>query len=196
VTNITFSENEKLYVHTDFEVLEFNRVVITSPLYQFADLYGADGEMKQFLNAIKYENYNVYAFIAEKIPKGCGCVLENLSIDKKGHLIIWNARWDSRDGEELVMVYAYDHPGSSIESSFKLIESDLLKLGIRNPRLYQVKRWRQGSHVDTSVLQNGFYDKMEAMQGKNNIYLAGEIMSTVSMDNCIQYSNYLINQYF
>ena len=196
VTNITFSENEKVYIHTDFEVLEFDRVVITTPLNQFADTYSADGEMKQFLKAIKYENYNVYAFIAEKIPKGCGCVLENLSINKKGNLIIWNARWDSRDGEELVMVYAYDHPGGTKESSFKLIESDLLKLGIRNPRLYQVKRWQQCSHVDTSVLQNGFYEKMEAMQGKNNIYLAGEIMSTVSMDNCIQYSNYLINQYF
>lgn len=196
VLNITITEQEKLCVHTAFEVLEFDRVVITSPLHQFSHVYDADEAMKEFLSAIKYQRYSVYAFKADKLPKGCGCVLENLETSKRGHLIIWNTRWDLWDGDDLVMVYAYDRPGNSPKASFKMIESDLLKLGVQNPRLYQVKHWQQFSHVEASVLQKGFYDKMEAMQGKNNIYLAGEVMSTVSMDNCIWYSNNLINQYF
>lgn len=196
VTKISLSKHEKLCVHTDFEVLEFDGVVVTAPLNQFADLYVEDPEMKQFLSCIKYEDYKVYAFIAAKVPKGCGCVLENLSMKNRGHIIIWNSRWYLGHGEELVMVYAYDHPESSKEESLKIIESDLLKLGVQSPRLYQVKCWKQGPHVDTNALQKGFYEKMEAMQGKNNIFLAGEIMSTVSMENCIKYSNYLINKYF
>jgi oxygen-dependent protoporphyrinogen oxidase len=196
VTKISFLKNEKLCVHTDFEVLKFDQVVVTAPINQFSNLYGGDHEMKQFLSSIKYQNFNVYAFIVEKIPKGCGCVLENLSIKRRGHIIIWNSRWDSCDGEELVMVYAYDNPENSKEVSLKIIKSDLLKLGIHNPRLYQFKQWQQCPHVDTSALQKGFYMKMEEMQGENNIFLAGEIMSTVSMENCIRYSNYLINKYF
>ena len=98
--------------------------------------------------------------------------------------------------KRLVTVYAYNNPENSKAEALKIIESDLLKLGIHSPRLYQFKSWQQCPHVDTSVLQKGFYEKMEAMQGKNNIFLAGEIMSTVSMENCIQYSNYLINKYF
>ncbi|MBU3142846.1 FAD-dependent oxidoreductase [Clostridium sp. CF012] len=196
VTKISLSNHEKLCVHTDFEVLEFDGVVITAPLTQFSDFYAADYEMKQFLSSIKYQNYNVYAFIVDKVPKGCGCVLENLSLKKRGHIMIWCSRWDSVSGEEMVMVYAYNNPENSKAASLKVIESDLLKLGIQNPRLYQFKRWQQCPHVDTSVLQKGFYEKIEAMQGKNNIFLAGEIMSTVSMENSIQYSEYLINKYF
>lgn len=195
-TRISLSKHEKLLVHTDFQVLEFDRVIITTPLNQFSDLYADDDEMKQFLSCIKYQDFNVYAFIAEKVPKECGCVLENLSIKKRGHITIWNSRWDSCDGEKLVMCYAYNHPQSSEAESLKNIESDLLKLKFQNPRLYQFKRWQQCPHVDTRVLQKGFYKKMERMQGKNNIFLAGEIMSTVLMDNCIRYSNYLIDRYF
>jgi oxygen-dependent protoporphyrinogen oxidase len=196
VTKISLSQNEKLCVHTDFEVLEFDRVVVTAPLNQFPELYGADDEMKEFISCIKYQAYNVYAFIVDKVPKVCGFVLENLSMNKRGHIIIWNARWSKGQGEELVMVYAYENPESSKAEALKVIQSDLLKLGMKSPRLYQVKRWQQCPHVDTSTLQKGFYEKMEALQGKNNIFLAGEIMSTVSMENCIKYSNYLINKYF
>lgn len=196
VIKISLLKNDKLCVHTDFQELEFDRVIITTPLNQFSDLYSDDHEMKEFLCSIKYQNFNVFAFIVDKVPKGCGCVLENLSIKKKGHITIWNSRWDSLSGEEIIMVYAYNNPENSKAAALKIIESDLLKLGIHNPRLYQFKRWQQCPHVETSVLQKGFYEKMEAMQGKNNIFLAGEIMSTVSMENCIQYSNYLTNKYF
>ena len=37
---------------------------------------------------------------------------------------------------------------------------------------------------------------MDAMQGKNNIFLAGEIMSMLSIENSIQYSEYLLDRYF
>jgi oxygen-dependent protoporphyrinogen oxidase len=196
VTKISLLKNEKLCVHTDFGMNEFDRVIITAPLNQFSNLYADDREMKQFLSSIKYQNFNVYAFIVDKVPKGCGCVLENLSVQKRGHIIIWNTRWDSVSGEEIVMVYAYKNLKKSKAESLKIIESDLLKLNIHSPRLYQFKSWQQCPHVDTSVLQKGFYEKMEAMQGEKNIFLAGEIMSTISMENCIQYSNYLTGKYF
>ena len=196
VTKISLSNHEKLCVHTDFQVLEFDGVVVTAPLNQFSDLYVEDDEMKQFLSSIKYQDYSVYAFMVDKIPKGCGCVLENLSIERRGHMVIWNSRWNLESGEELVTVYAYNHAENSKAATLKVIESDLLKLGIESPRLYQYKRWQQGPYVDTSTLQKGFYEKIEKMQGKNNIFLAGEIMSTVSMENCIQYSSYLVNKYF
>lgn len=196
VMKITVSNNETLRVHTEFEELEFHRVIITAPLEQFSHLFQEDNEMKDFLSCIKYQDYNVYSFIVENPPKGSGCVLENLSTERKGHIIIWNSRWDTSNGENLLTVYAYNHPEHSKAESLKLIERDLLKLGVQNPRLYQFKGWKQYPYVDSHVLQKGFYEKLEGIQGKNNIFLGGEIMSTATMENCIRYSNYLINQYF
>ncbi|MBU5590716.1 FAD-dependent oxidoreductase [Clostridium sp. MSJ-4] len=196
VTDISLSQHETLRVQTQFEVLDFNRVIITAPLDQFSNLHFWDRDMRQHLSSIKYQSFNVYAFIADKIPKGCGCVLENLSPGKRGHIIIWDSRWDTCDGEGMVMIYAYNPPDNSKISSLDIIKGDLLKLGIENPRLYQTKHWKHCPYVDTLALENGFYDKMEEMQGKNNVFLAGEIMSTLSMENCVRYSLDLLNRFF
>lgn len=196
VTNISFSKHDTLMIQTEFEVTEFDRVIITAPLEQFSDCHIIDTDMKQHLSAIQYQSFNVYAMIGEKIPKGCGCMIGNLSSSRNGHMIIFDSRWDEYDGEGMVMVYAYDPPDHHHVSALDLIKNDLLKLGVKNPRLYQAKRWRHCPYVDTQALENGFYDKIESMQGKNNIFMAGEIMSTLSMENSIRYSEDLVHRFF
>ena len=196
VIDISLSQRETLLVQTQFEILEFNRVIIAAPLDQFSNLHFWDQDMKRHLSSIRYQSFNVYAFIADKIPKGCGCVLENLSPNRQGHITIWNSRWDEEDNEGMVMLYAYNPNDSSKISALDIIKEDLLKLGIQNPRLYQAKNWQHCPYVDTYALENGFYDKMESMQGKHNVFLAGEIMSTLSMENCIRYSIDLLNRFF
>lgn len=195
VIDISPSNQGTLLVQTQFESLEFNKLIIAAPLDQFANLQFWDQDMKGYLNSIKYQSFNVYAFIADKIPKGCGCILENLLPSRQGHITIWNSRWDE-DGDGMVMLYAYNHPNNSKISSLDTIKDDLLKLGVQNPRLYQTKNWQHCPYVDTITLENGFYNKMEEMQGKNNIFLAGEIMSTLSLENCIKYSIDLLNRFF
>jgi protoporphyrinogen oxidase len=196
VVDISLSQQGTLWVQTQFEVLEFNQVIITAPLDQFSDIHFWDQDMKRHLNSIKYQSFNVYAFAGEKIPKGCGCVLENLSPNRQGHIMICDSRWEVWDGEGMAIIYAYDSPDNSKMSSLDLIKDDLLKLGVQNPKLYQAKHWQHCPYVDTFALENGFYDKMESMQGKNNVFLAGEIMSTLSMENCIWYSQDLLDRFF
>ncbi|MBU5438424.1 FAD-dependent oxidoreductase [Tissierella sp. MSJ-40] len=196
VVDISLSQQGTLWVQTQFEVLEFNQVVITAPLDEFSDLHFWDQDMKRHLNSIKYQSFNVYAFIGDKIPKGCGCVLENLSPNRQGHIMICDSRWEVWDGEGMAIIYAYNSPDNSKMSSLDLIKDDLLKLGVQNPRLYQAKNWRHCPYVDTFALESGFYEKMESMQGKNNVFLAGEIMSTLSIENCIWYSQDLLNRFF
>ena len=196
VVDIILSDKETLVVKTQLESLEFNKVIITAPLEQFANLRIWDEDMRENLKNIKYQSFNVYGFIANEIPKGCGCILENLSIDQNGHINIWNSRWDEEDGEGMTMVYAYNPPEDTKISPLDIIKDDLYNLGVENPRLYQAKSWKHCPYVDTNTLENGFYDKMEEMQGKNNIFLGGEIMSTLSMENCIRYSIDLLNRFF
>jgi len=196
VIDISLSGHETLWIHTKFEVLEFDRVVITAPLDQFSDLDFWDKDMRNQLRSIKYQSFNVYAFVANKIPKGCGCILENLSPNRRGHIVMWNSRWDGYNDRGIVMFYAYDPPDNLEIPSIDLIKGDLLKLGIENPRLYQAKRWQHCPYVDTLALENGFYDKMELMQGKNNVFLGGEIMSALSIENSIRYSQYLADCFF
>lgn len=189
-------DNNTLLVETGYEALEYDHVILAAPLNQFAGLFASEPEMVYFLNQIKYQSYSVYLFNAENVPKGCGCVMENLTADRRGHLVLWNSRWDQGEKETIVTVYAYDRPDDSREVSFQRVLTDLQDLGIQNPKLYQVKRWNQCPYVEPKVLEEGFYQKIEAMQGKENIYFAGEIMSTVSMENCLKHSAYFVNRFF
>jgi protoporphyrinogen oxidase len=195
VTKI-LSKEGKVTVYTAFESLEFDQVVITAPLDQFADFFADDKEMQGFIGRIQYQDFSVYAVRVDNSIKGCGCVVENLSKERRGHVGLWYSRWDISDGDGLVMAYVSNHPKNTSVESFERVKSDLLQLGFHNPRLYQVRRWKQSPFVSTSILQKGFYDRLKAMQGKGNVYFAGEIMSTISMDNCIGYANELLKMYF
>lgn len=196
VMDISLTQSDTLLVKTQFEVLEFHKVIITAPLDQFSHLDFWDEDMRKNLKSIKYQYFNVYAFIVDNIPRGCGCLIENLSTSRQGHITIWNSRWEEENGEGMVMLYGYNSPDDSTVQALDIIKEDLSKLGVNNPRLYQAKNWKHCPYVDTHGLENGFYNKMEEMQGKNNIYLAGEIMSTLSIENCIRYSTDLLNRFF
>lgn len=196
IVNISLSHQKTLWLQTQFEKLEFDKAIITAPLDQFSHLDLWDESMKNRIDSIKYQSFNVYAFIVDKVPKGCGCILENLSLSRRGHITIWDARWDTYNDEGMVVIYAYNPPDNSKISAVDIIKDDLLRLGIKNPRLYQAKRWQHCPYVDTLALENGFYDEMESMQGIDNVFLAGEIMSMLSIENCIGYSQDLLHRFF
>lgn len=196
VIDISLSAQATLWLETPYEKLEFDKVIITAPLEQFSDLDLWDEETKGYLRSIKYQNFNVYAFIVDNLPKGCGCVLDNLSPDRRGHIMIWDSRWNISDIEGMVILYSYEPPKTSNKTPLEYIKEDLARLGIKNPRLYQAKEWKHCPYVDSHILEQGFYDKLDSIQGKNNLYLAGEIMSMLSIENSIQYSEYLLDSYF
>lgn len=196
VKNISVLKDQVLAVHTEYEAQEFDRVILTAPVEQFSHCDAMNENVKNNLQNIKYQDFNVYAIVSENIPKGCGCILGNITPTRNGHMIMWNARWEEKEGEGMMMVYAYNPSESSLLTSFELIKEDLRKLGIKNSKLYQAKRWKHCPYVGQEALENGFYDLMESMQGNHHLYFAGEIMSTLSMDNCIGYSEDLVRRFF
>lgn len=186
-----------LLVKTPYESMVFDEVILAAPLEQFRHLEIWDRETRDYLGKIRYQNFNVYAFVIQGELKGCGSILENLSEDRKGHILLWDARWPNKqEGEQLVILYAYHPPEDSPKTALEYIQEDLAQLGIAEARLYQCRQWRHCPYVDSKTLQQGFYDKMEAIQGKGHIYLSGEIMNTLSIENAIKNSQHLLDRFF
>lgn len=196
VKDIGKSPGGKLYIQTAYEEIEFHKIIITAPLDKFSHLHIWDREMKENLESIKYQSFSVYTFIVENMPKGCGCMLDNLNLSREGHLSLWNTRWDDLKARGLLTVYSYDQGKDYKKDSLKYIKEDLKKVGVEKPSLYRVKHWRHAPYLDPKVLEKGFYEKIESIQGRKNIFLAGEILSGVSMENSIRYSKYFLGKYF
>ena len=51
-------------------------------------------------------------------------------------------------------------------------------------------------HVYSEDYKDGWYDKVEARQGKNNTYYGGEIMSFGDRDETCEYSRDLVSRFF
>ena len=51
-------------------------------------------------------------------------------------------------------------------------------------------------HVFSEDYKNGWYEKVEAMQGKKNTYYAGEVMSFGDMEETCEYSRELVERFF
>ncbi len=75
------------------------------------------------------------------------------------------------------------------------VENKLRELGGENIRLYMMKRWKQFPHVDSNAIREGFYERLDQMQGRDKIYYAGEIMNFPTLENCIVYSKYLVDRF-
>ena len=56
--------------------------------------------------------------------------------------------------------------------------------------------WYYFPHVDSKDYADGWYDKVEAMQGQNSTYYAGEVMAFGDMEETAEYARDLVNRYF
>ena len=68
--------------------------------------------------------------------------------------------------------------------------------GYEPDEIINEESWYYFPHVFTEDYQNGWYEKVEAMQGNKNTYYAGEVMSFGDMDETSQYSKELAYRFF
>ncbi|SFC50519.1 Protoporphyrinogen oxidase [Clostridium uliginosum] len=196
VESVTPLENDKVIVKTNQEEYIFDKVICTISLKKFGELVSNYNEEKELFNKIIYEKFRVYAYKVNGIPKVCGYIPDNLKKDRNGHITIWYYRWLDTCNADIVTVYSYAKDGIDDREAKKIVEDDLRKLGGKNISLYMMSSWDHFPHVDAKTLSEGFYDKLEALQGKNNIYYSGEIMNFSNIESCVIYAKDLVDRFF
>lgn len=192
VIKITEQDN-KLLVETEFSRQCFDYVISTISPLSLLNIFNYGKDIENLFNQIKYENFYVYGYKVSGLPELCGYIPDNLKSQRCGHLMLWNHRKGYND---LTIVYAKKSDDITENQATKLIENDLEKLGGKDIELYIKKKWLYFPHVDCDSLNNKFYEKIEALQGKRNVFYAGEIMGFSNMEGCVTYSKNLIRKYF
>ncbi len=193
---IRIERKEDVEVQTTRETLHFDKIIITSPLDDTLKYMDSTKMEKQLFNKIKYQDFRVFSYKVEGLPQVTGYMLENIRKERLGHVMVWYYRWGDRGSNDLINVYALASPELSNETIKARVEEDLIQMGVKIKGSYININWRHFPHVDSEVLLDGFYDKLDGIQGSNNTYYAGEIMNFSSIEKCTQYSKYLIEKYF
>ena len=210
ITNIVRKDGKvTLTVNGKEEV--FDKLIVTAPLYcgdgnqgqtnGFIDYADARDDEKKLFSKIDYERYTVQAFTTEpeKHPEISYYVFDNMVKERLGHLMVYYRRWkDSKT--QMITTYALRKHKEMKEIPYeecnKIVLEDLEIMN--NPAKEIHNKWTvyYFPHVFCEDYADGWYDKVEAMQGKYDTYYAGEIMSFGDMDETAEYSRELVERFF
>ena len=201
----------KVYVTVNGQVEEYDKIIVTAPLYipgtrmdgqvGMVDYFDTREDEMALFSKIDYERYDVLAVETkpEDHPEISYYVFDNMKKERLGHLMVYYRRWrDSKD--QVITTYALrkhkDTKEVPYEECRQMVLDDLKTM--HNPATNVVNEWSvyYFPHVFSEDYAAGWYDKVEAMQGKYDTYYAGEIMAFGDMDETAEYSRELVDRFF
>ena len=191
----------KVFVTVNDEVEVYDKIIVTSPLQFLPDYFDATEEEKELFSKIDYERYDVLAVETkpEDHPEISYYIFDNMEPARYGHLMVYYRRWkDTLD--QVITTYALRNHRNKrtykAEACKKIVLKDLETMGNPASKVVNEKSWYYFPHVFSEDYAAGWYDKVEAMQGQNGTYYAGEVMSFGDMDETAEYSRELVERFF
>ena len=201
----------KVFITVNGKVEEFDKVIVTAPLHipgkradgqkGMDEYFDVRDDEKELFSKIDYERYDVQAFLTkpENHPEISYYVFDNMVPEKLGHLMVYYRRW-KESIDQVITTYALRTHKRMKEIPYdecnKMVLEDLKTM--HNPAKEVINKWSvyYFPHVSCEDYAAGWYDKVEAMQGKYDTYYAGEVMSFGDMDETAEYSRELVERFF
>ena len=201
----------KVFITVNGQVEEYDKVIVTAPLYVadgnmgnnngMVDYFDAREDELELFSKIDYERYTVQAFITEPKdhPEISYYVFDNMVKERLGHLMVYYRRW-RENIDQVITTYALrthkDMEEVPYDKCNEMVLEDLKIM--HNPAKEVINAWSvyYFPHVSCEDYAAGWYDKVEAMQGKYDTYYAGEVMAFGDMDETAEYSRELVERFF
>ncbi len=201
----------KVYVTVNGAVEEYDKIIVTAPLYipgtradgqkGMVEYFDAREDEKELFSKIDYERYDVLAVETkpEDHPEISYYVFDNMVKERLGHLMVYYRRWkDTKD--QVITTYALrkhrDMKEIPYDTCRQMVLDDLKVM--HNPASNVINEWSvyYFPHVFSKDYADGWYDKVEAMQDKYDTFYAGEVMAFGDMDETAEYSRELVERFF
>ncbi|MCI2153722.1 MAG: FAD-dependent oxidoreductase [Solobacterium sp.] len=177
----------------------FDTLIVTSPLDQFCKYADVSDKERELFAKIRTEAYDTMAVLTDPSAPRSSCFFDNLLPKRLGHLMVAYSRW-SKEPEQPIVTYALRcHTGEkemTYEDSKALVLEDLEHCGVKVRQILNEASWYYFPHLSPKDYAEGWYDQVEAMQGENNTYYAGEVMCFGNMEETAEYAKELTARFF
>lgn len=183
-------------------VEEFDKLIVTTPLDYFKDYADASAEEKELFSKIVHEKYCDYiaTFDEGKSPCISGYMVDNMVPERLGHAMVYYNRWQYLGNDCPATVYALrNHTGDEdvpYDKVMQMMDEDMAKVGFPIKEKLYAQEVYYCPHVSPKDYADGWYDKLEALQGNKNTFYAGEIISFGDMEDTCAASKDLIERFF
>lgn len=183
---------DRVTVHTDRGDMEFDQLVVATPLDKATRFLDFSPEERQLIDRIETTDYRTYLCDVENLPTGCGFIPENMEASRMGHPMCWS---QTNQGTNQYVFYVLGDHEITDEEITRNISADLEKLNAHLVTVREADHWEYFPHVSGSELRNGFYEKLEAMQGQKNTTYVGEIFNFSTVHHTTQYAEHAMERF-
>ncbi len=184
---------ETIHIHTKNNVEQFDTLVFASPLDEAMQYTNGSEEEQELFSKIQYIDYRTIACSVEGLPHSDGYIPDNYSPSRAGHPVFWHHRHENTN---TFTFYAMPKAKTKDEEVVKHAESLISSMGGTLIKVHGVTRWKYFPHVHQKEMEQGYFKKLERLQGQNHTYYVGELLNFSTVGLTSEYAQKLIKSIF
>lgn len=169
---------------------EFDALIVACDPRATGGFLDWSGEESELFGKIRSELYCVTICEAEGLPASVSFLAEPRGT---GQLIQF---WKPAPGRGPCAFYTSPADGMSLEEIMAQVRDDLRAFHPEAEvgRILAHADWDYFPHVTPQAFSEGFYDRFEALQGRQNVWYCGAVAAFESVENVVAYSENLVER--
>jgi len=154
---------------------------------------------RSLFEKIRYYDYHTFAISIDNFPKDRAYLMltERQSAAHSGAPVFYSKRWPDTN-----VVVAYLLGKSSLgmssvipeEELIAAIEKDVIDIGGSLRKVHNHFLWKYFPHVNSADFADGFYDKLDALQGQNRTYYVGELLNFSTVETAATHGLHIVDR--
>jgi len=174
----------------------FERLVVATPCDLTARYLDLTGEEQDLFGPVLRNDYRVTLARVEGMnPERRALYLyRSTSPSAAGHVMLW---YGPAPAQPVFMAYQNVGAGQTDAEAQRLLEEDFREVGggtVTGVILH--RKWDYFEHVRKPTLAEGYYDRFEALQGKNRTWFVTGLLALESVETCARYARRLMEEAF
>jgi hypothetical protein len=109
----------------------------------------------------------------------------------RGEVMMWYHRWKESD---VHVFYAYGDGAEPISATTARVGETVRRLGGEVTTVHRAQAWKYFPRVGEAALRDGFYDRMDALQGMRRTYYAGELLGFGTVEGAVSQARDLVTR--
>jgi oxygen-dependent protoporphyrinogen oxidase len=185
-------KDSKIEIVVNGETRLFDRLIISSPLDEAVQFLDVSDEERELFAKITNTDYYVTLFKGEGFSKSL-FIRDHIHPETKGKTVaIFCKHCDSNVYTGYQICPSDTQPNELVE----ILKNDVERLGGRFDGVITQKYWRYFPRVGTEDLRDGFYKRLDAMQGERGTYYIGAVLNFETLENTVSFAKRLVKKYF
>lgn len=181
-------------VETSAGTFHFDAIILATPLREMLDVLDASPEERDLFSRIRHHDYYVTFARISGIPRDRYMYLpDHLGPPTIGEPMLVYRPFQDRDE---VIFYSLGRSADDAVNVEARVRALVARLGGTTSEVLRVDHWRYFPHVLTADLKEGFYARLEALQGTRRTHYTGEILAFPLVEAVTAYSRELVGRFF